>query len=396
MTPRCTYILPLRHAAADEAAELGAYLDTLVPHAEVIVVDGSDEHVFTAHRAAFPEEVSHIPVDPDLTFAFGKVNGVLTGMRRAGCEAVVIADDDVRYSPDLLERLVALLDRADVVRPQNVFLAPPWHARWDTARSLLARVAGSDWPGTLAVRRSVLARAGGYDGDCLFENLELVRTVEASGGRALSAPWLFVPRRPPDASHFWSQRVRQAYDSFAQPWRLVLELAVAPAMAMAGRRVGPTRALTAAAVASVTAAEIGRRRHGGTQVFPPTAALWAPAWVTERAVAVWLAVGSRSLLGGVPYGGRRLRTAAHSRRHLARVLPAGGGGSRMATAGSSSTGPTAPSRRSSPTATTLAASRVEVGTTTAPPELYGQIVDRATIWRSSCPPSPLTPSPSPA
>lgn len=325
MTPRCTYVLPLRHADAAEADELGAYLRTLVPHAQVIVVDGSDELVFAAHRAAFPDDVTHIPVDPDLTFAFGKVNGVLTGMRRAECEAVVIADDDVRYSPTLLEQLVALLDRADVVRPQNVFIDPPWHARWDTARSLLARVAGNDWPGTLAVRRSVLARAGGYDGDCLFENLELVRTVEAAGGRALAAPWIYVPRRAPSASHFWSQRVRQAYDSFAQPWRLVLELAVAPGVAVAARRVGATRALTATALTAVGAAEVGRRRHRGAQVYPRAAALWAPAWLAERAVAVWLAVGSRYLLGGVPYGGRRLRMAAHSRRRLAQVLATGGG-----------------------------------------------------------------------
>ncbi|MEY2568827.1 MAG: hypothetical protein QOE35_3356 [Actinomycetota bacterium] len=320
MSVLCTYVLPLRHADASAAPELGAYLADLVDLAQVVVVDGSAPEVFAAHRAAFPHGVIHLPVDADLTYAFGKVNGVLTGLRRAEHEAIVIADDDVRYSAELLARLVELLDHVDVVRPQNVFTTLPWHARWDTARALLNRVAGADWPGTLAVRRSVLRRAGGYDGDCLFENLELVRTVLAVGGRTTPAPWLYVPRTPPDASHFWSQRVRQAYDSFAQPWRLAAELAALPTLLFAACRWGPRRTVAAAGALAVSAAEVGRRRHGGRRVFRPTAALWAPAWIAERAITAWLAVASRVVLGGVPYGGTRLRTAAHSTRHLRTVL----------------------------------------------------------------------------
>ena len=64
-------------------------------------------------------------------------------------------------------------------------------------------------------------------------------------------------------------------------------------------------------------AEVGRRRHGGRAVVPATAALWAPLWVAERAVCVWLAVGWR-LAGGVPYAGQRLVTAAHSPATLRR------------------------------------------------------------------------------
>ncbi|MBW8295859.1 hypothetical protein [Sphingopyxis sp.] len=41
----------------------------------------------------------------------------------------------------------------------------------------MARVAG--------VRRSVLLDADGYSGEVLLENLELVRTIEAAGGRQI-------------------------------------------------------------------------------------------------------------------------------------------------------------------------------------------------------------------
>jgi hypothetical protein len=169
--------------------------------------------VFAAHHIWFGGSVIHIPVDTELTAANGKVSGVLTGLRRAPHDKVVIADDDVRYDEAGLAFMSRLLDEADLVRPQNYFSPLPWHARWDTARSLLNRAFGADYPGTLGVRRGVVMNAGGYDGDTLFENLELIRTVEAVGGRVLDAGGFYVQREAPTARHFWSQRVRQAYDS---------------------------------------------------------------------------------------------------------------------------------------------------------------------------------------
>ncbi len=50
-------------------------------------------------------------------------------------------------------------------------------------------------------------------------------------------------------------------------------------------------------------------------MFRADTPLWAPLWLAERAVCSWLAVGSR-LRGGVRYGDRRLRLAAHSAREL--------------------------------------------------------------------------------
>jgi hypothetical protein len=315
------YVLPLRWRAHDPAAlaELTAYLRGLAGHARVTVVDGSPPEVFARHAAAWAGlGVAHLPPDADLRFANGKVNGVHTGLRRAAREHVVIADDDVRWTRAGLERARALLAGADLVRPQNVFDPMPWHARWDTGRSLLNRAAGADWPGTFALRRGTFEAMGGYDGDVLFENLELVRTVRAHGGRVRHAPDLYVRRLPPAAGHFRSQRVRQAYDGLAQPVRLAAELAVLPAvgLALARRRPG---AVLAGVGAVVAAAEVGRRRAGGAAVFPPDTPLWAPLWLAERAVCAWLAVGTRVVHGGVRYGDGRLRTAAHSTRALRRV-----------------------------------------------------------------------------
>ncbi len=64
------------------------------------------------------------------------------------------------------------------------------------------------------------------------------------------------------------------------------------------------------------AAEAGRTRHGGTRVFPVRASFFSLAWLAERAVCSWLAVGARVILGGVPYRGRILRHAATPMRVL--------------------------------------------------------------------------------
>jgi hypothetical protein len=244
----------------------------------------------------------------------GKVANVRTGFAHARHDRVVIADDDVRWDCSGLEKAVAALEGAAVVRPANHFDPAPWHARWDTGRTLIARATGGDWPGTMLVRRSALPPHG-YAGDCLFENLELVRTVRAGGGREVVLDVVVVRRRPPTTRKFFEQRVRQAYDELARPARLLLQLALAPLLLAGGRR-GRLGVIDAA----VGVAEVGRRRGGGARIWPRTAALWAPLWVLERSITSWLAVALR-LLGGARFGGVRLPTAAHRTRYLARGLP---------------------------------------------------------------------------
>jgi hypothetical protein len=307
-----SYVLPLR--ASTPQSHLVAYLRHVADVAEVIVVDGSDRPVFEQHRSLFGPPVRHMAVDARHVSPMGKVGGVMTGVEAASFDHVVIADDDVFYTDDQLERVRQLLDRADVVRPQNWFDPAPWHARWDTGRILLNRVFGGDWPGTLGVRRSSLLAAGGYAGDVMFENLELVRTIEAAGGTTELALDLLVQRNPPTPKQFFDQRVRQAYDEFARPGRMLAALAVAP-MLVATR----WRGVAALVIAAVSVAEAGRRRAGGRTVFPPTAALWAPLWVIERAITSWLAVTSRVVFGGVRYHGVVLRRAAATRRSAVRV-----------------------------------------------------------------------------
>ena len=318
-----TYVLPLK-TSEPEGEEFAGYLRELEKLIEVVVVDGSAPDVYAAHAAAWPTAVRHVAPDPAYRFANGKVDGVLTGLDIATYDRVVIADDDVRYDAPALSRVVELLSDHDLVRPQNYFDPAPWHAVWDTGRTLLNRAIAKDFPGTLGVRRDLVKRVGGYDGDVMFENFELIRTIEIAGGRTCAPLDLYVRRLPPTANHFWGQRVRQAYDELARPYRMAAELSVLPLTAAAVAR-GRWGRLAAGLGAIMLTAEVGRRRAGGTAVFPASASVGAPLWVGERAVCSWVALSNRVTRGGVPYAGGTLSRAANSRSELRRRLGSGRG-----------------------------------------------------------------------
>jgi hypothetical protein len=301
-----SYIVPLR--TSDPVVPLGRYLRDLAAVVdEVIVVDGSEPTDWDEHRMCFPAAVTMLR--PAYETRNGKVAGVVTGVHHARNEHVVVADDDIRYRTDQLVHLARLLERAEVVRPQNYFDPRPWHAHFDMARSVLNRCAGGDWPGTLALRRSSFMVIDRYDGDVLFENLELVRTLRANGGREIVALDLLVARCPPTTAHFWSQQVRQAYDEFARPWRLVGALAWLPALSyLALSRRWRSIASSIAIVTLI--AELGRRRGRGRTVFPPSSTALAPVWACWRSACSWAALVSWAR-GGVRYRGQRLRRAAN-------------------------------------------------------------------------------------
>jgi hypothetical protein len=304
-----SYIVPIRMCQPAEL-EFFEYLNWLSMRVEVILVDGSRAEVFNQHAKRCGRDLLHSPVDGDLcASANGKAAGVLTGLPRCSHEAVIIADNDIRYQQTMLVEMAAELARSHVVRPQNYFFPVPWHACLDTGRTLLNRVTGGDWPGTLGVRRSMLERAGGYDSDVLFENLELVRTVVAAGGIEACPLDLYVQRLPPTTRHFWSQRVRQAYDELARPLRLAIWLSVAPLVSYLAWS-SQWLAIGVGVGVVMLAAGMGRLRAGGRHVFPVAGVFAAPLWVAERALCTWLAVAAYVFLGGLVYHGRKITRAA--------------------------------------------------------------------------------------
>ena len=106
MNSSLSYVLPLRSRPGDEGTEdLTGYLEWLSTRVELVIVDGSDRDPFSIHRDLWSPFATHIPPADDIRCANGKVRGVLTGLRLATHEHVVIADDDVRYDDEGLRRM---------------------------------------------------------------------------------------------------------------------------------------------------------------------------------------------------------------------------------------------------------------------------------------------------
>src|SRR3954462_10464835 len=119
---RCTYLLPIRRGnfSMMEACELAVYFGTLNDAGcDVLVIDGSPAPVFRQHAEGWRGVCRHEPVDRSFGHLNDKVNGIHTGVRLAATEKSLLADDDIRYNGDEIDRVSEFLDRFDVVRPQN-------------------------------------------------------------------------------------------------------------------------------------------------------------------------------------------------------------------------------------------------------------------------------------
>jgi hypothetical protein len=307
---RCTYILPIRrtYALHREVDDLAEYFRKLAREGcEVLVVDGSSPEIFAQHDHAWRQLCRHVPVDRRYTYLNDKVNGVHTGVDLASCESIILADDDIRYLSEDIRRTCDLLERHDMVRPQNYLTPLPWWGRTEAARMLINRgvLQSGDYPGTCAFRRSACLRFGHYDGDVLFDNEEIVRHFILNGGDVCYALDFFLLKRPPTLRKWLEQRPRQAYEDFAMRAKTLLFMSLLPAAIALGLINGTHAVLAFFLVISIVAALLASRgllRDRAYNFFPAHVILYAPLWILERSLSVYWALYWRLVHGGYPFG----------------------------------------------------------------------------------------------
>ncbi len=311
---RCSYLLPIRRvrAVADECADFAAYFRRLTEAGcEVIVVDGSPEPVFALHDEAWRGLCHHLTVDPQYRYLNGKVNGIHTGVDAASHNQIIIGDDDIRYTAHDIERTCALLEQAEMVRPQNYLSPLPWWARMEAARMLINRalLPTGDYPGTCAFRCDAFRRAGHYDGDVLFDNEEIVRHFALRGASIAYAVDFFILKRPPTLTKWREQRPRQAYEDFVMHAKTAFFLSLLPLLLLLCFAFGAVTALSFALLVgtlSFLLASRGRARNDASRFFPFSVCFYAPLWVLERAISVYWALYWRVIYGGYPFGDKLL------------------------------------------------------------------------------------------
>ncbi len=306
---RCTYLLTIRRACFDirEAENFRDYFRIIASiGCDVLVVDGSSSDVFAAHREVWGGVCLHAPVDPQYKYLNGKVNGIHTGIAIAAHERVILADDDIRYTPRDVCRMKELLTDYEMVRPQNYLHPLPFWARTEAARMLINRgwIREGDYPGTLGVCRSAMLRVGHYDGDVLFDNEEIVRHFRAQGASIAYARDFFILKHPPTFRKWLEQRPRQAYEDFVMRAKTafftLLPLVCAFIWFAAGWR-WMLACVAMAACGAVTAAARGLG-DGAARFFSPLLCLYAPLWIAERALSTYWAFYWRIAYGGYPFG----------------------------------------------------------------------------------------------
>jgi hypothetical protein len=311
---RCTYLLPIRRAnfSAKEADELARYFGSLsAVGCEVLVVDGSAEPVFQKHDETWRPVCRHEKVDRSFGFLNDKVNGIQTGVRLAVTEKIILADDDIRYTAAEIDRVCELLDRFEVVRPQNFLRPLPWWGKTEAARMLINRATlrTADYPGTCAFHRTSMLHVGAYDGDVLFDNEEMIRHFARAGATINYAVDLFVRKRPPDFRKWMEQRPRQAYEDFGLRAKTALFLSL-PLIAIwiaaiFGRKL-LFLYLLCVFIAAVLVAAIGRFRGTASRFFPMSVCFFAPFWIGERSLSTYWALYWHFARGGYPFGDKIL------------------------------------------------------------------------------------------
>lgn len=310
----CSFIVPIRRVQVDslEIKRLSKYFKSLTSAGcELLIVDGSPKLVFEEHAKSWRSFSKHVAPDPKYTYLNGKVNGVHTGIDLASCERIILADDDIRYTAADVNRMCALLDSFELVRPQNFIAPSPWWARLENARILINRgvLRAGDYPGTCGFRRSAILRVGPYDGDVLFDNEELVRHFAVKGGDIKYALDFFILKRPPTLKKWLEQRPRQAYEDFVMRAKTAVFLAVIPVT------LGLSFLTTARSVIfflamlcllSVLLSGRGLMRDAAYRFFPVRSPLYAPLWILERSLSVYWALYWRLRYGGYPFGEKLL------------------------------------------------------------------------------------------
>ncbi|MDQ3283954.1 MAG: hypothetical protein M3Q69_21325 [Acidobacteriota bacterium] len=298
---RCSYVVVVGNAAASagELQDLAQYLSTLgVAGCDVVILDPSPRLQFDLNGRILRWVGRHIAVRPEHRTQSGSIDLVRTAMTLAACEKVIVAAEDVRYTPEAVGQLCDLLEMHEVVEPQDYLDPLPWWGGIEAARILVHRgiEPQPDHGATFGFRRSAVRGLRALDNFELSD--DQARRLASAGAEVFAATNVFVRREPGALDEWLAQRARVAGDDFLMPMKsafffslmpLLFLLAVAGGLQLAGGYAG--------VIAFASFALAMRGRTGAGTFFPLRACLFAPLWIFERSVSVYWAL-FRKLRGG--------------------------------------------------------------------------------------------------
>jgi len=307
---KCSYIILLDRA--HDLRELARYLTTLgVADCDVAILDPSPRPVFERNASTLRWVGRHLHVPA------GPVDLVRCATAVAACEKVIVASEDVRYTPEAIVRLCALLDVHEVVEPQDYLDPLPWWGGIDAGGILLHRgiepqpehgVTFGFRRGAVRSLRSLSAAGGPLDHD-------QAHRLASCGAEVYAAADVFVRREPRAFGEWLAQRPRLAGNDFTFPVKTAFFLALLPLLLLLAVAGGLQLASGYAGVISFAAVGLAvRGRLGAAAFFPLRACLFAPLWVLERSVSVYWALLRRISGADVETAGTAIPDRARGQR----------------------------------------------------------------------------------
>lgn len=315
---RCTYLVALEGdcASADDLRELAAYLSNLaVSDFDVVIVDGSRPPTLDRNRQTLRWVGRHVVAGPQHLTADGSIDLIRAAVDLATCDKVIVADAQVRYSDEAIDRICTLLDLHEVVEPQDYIDPLPWWSGIDAGRMLLHRSLSPlpDHGSTFGFRKNAIRGLRSLEHGVASD--DDVRRLASQGAEVFCAIEVFVRRLPPVLSDWLRDLPRHADDDFSVSAKAAFFFGLLP-ITLVLILLGGAR-LAGGYAGAIAFASLGlamRGRMGAAAFFPWRACLFAPVGILERSISVYWALLRRLSWGSEP---RRIPIAMRSGQRAA-------------------------------------------------------------------------------
>ncbi len=280
----CTYAVAIDGAMSqNELQRLAQYLSTLAPAGcEVLVLDTASPTLFDSRQCVLRWVARHIAVQQQ-EHSDEALELVRAAAAAATTDKVIFAAGNTRYSADEIGDICTLLDRHDVVEPEEYVGPLPWWGAVEAGGMLLYRGVERPRPdrSTFAFRRSAFRPLHGFS----EERIGPVPGLAFIGADVHEAQDLFVRKEPPSLLAWLRTRRLDAFDP-ASPMRTFFFLAAIPLLIFLAIAGGMDIAGGYAAVVGFASVVLAvRGRIGASRVFPIRACLFAPLWILERSMS---------------------------------------------------------------------------------------------------------------
>ncbi|HEX7706013.1 MAG TPA: hypothetical protein VF701_06090 [Thermoanaerobaculia bacterium] len=292
---RCTYVVLLDGPPCMEEGlrDLAAYLSELSARGhDVVVIDGSGTETFEDRRRVLRWVSRHFHVGPESRSNSGAIDVVRAAAAVAVCDAIIVADSDVRYSAEAINEVCNLLEVHEVVEPQDYPDPLSWWGGVEAARILVHRAIEPqpDHGLTFGFRRSAVATIRALAP--LRGKRDQPRRLAASGAEVFPATSVFVSRKPASLAEWVSSLPEIAKSDFEHPLRSAFFLSLLPLFIILTAFGGAQLAVGYASLLALISVVLALRGRVGASAFIPLRACFlAPLWIVERAVSVYWAFG---------------------------------------------------------------------------------------------------------